>query len=214
MDRKKSKAIDAVKYLADEITAGRETEVETRSRRVWLQNAAALTASGALLWACGNDDKKKSTNSGSPSGTSNVKEKKDKQDSEDNKNQAQETSNTKSDEYTTEQMTEDANTMNVALDLEHEAIALYTAAAGLGIWEDDATNGNLASTLLEKTRVGDLLREKQFLEEHDAAIAGIINVDGDNVEAMMEHLQELMGKAPNPAPVVFLAGRRMMDLAR
>src|SRR5688500_844870 len=112
--------------LCNQVIAGRETDVERQSRRVWTQNFFAVSASSAVLWACGGSD--------------------------DDKAKGDEV------EYSLEDKKADAATMNVALDLEHEAIALYTAAAGLGVWGTDASP--LAPTFLEVA--------KTFLAHHTA----------------------------------------------
>src|SRR4051794_5975266 len=94
--------------LATAMEKGRETEYERQSRRVWLQNFSAIAASGAVLWACGNEGedkakaKPKSMSMGAGDGALDYKG--------------------------------DADIVKVAMGLEYEAIALYTAAAGLDIW--------------------------------------------------------------------------------
>ncbi len=53
--------------------------------------------------------------------------------------------------YSTEDQISDANTMNVALALEYEAIALYTAAATLDVWSTSASA--LAPSFLEVAKI-------------------------------------------------------------
>ncbi|RZA27375.1 MAG: hypothetical protein EOP10_00320 [Proteobacteria bacterium] len=110
-----SKLIDTMLHMRDSVLEGRETPVETHSRRIWLQNFGLISASAAVAWACGGDD-------------------------DDNKAIAQTS-------LTPAQQAADAAVYNVALGLEHEAIALYSAAAGLSIW--DSTISPLAPAFKE-----------------------------------------------------------------
>src|SRR5262245_3450046 len=99
--------------LATAMEKGRETELERQSRRVWLQNFGTIAASSAVLWACGNEgeDKAKASKRGmTAEGESG--------DAADPMAEAK----------------ADAEIVKVAMGLEQEAIALYTAAAGLDIW--------------------------------------------------------------------------------
>ncbi len=131
---------DGINRVLDQVLEGKESNVEKMSRRVWTKNFAAVSATSAVLWACGGKDDDKAV-AGS--------------------------------EYTTEMKKKDAETMNVALNLEHEAIALYTAAAGLAVWGTDASA--LAPTFLEVA--------KTFLAHHtahkDALIAQIDAIKAD-----------------------------------
>lgn len=113
----KRKMTDGISKVCDQVLDGKESHVEKQSRRVWAQNFALISASAAVVWACGSDS--------------------------DNKAMAA--------TYTTADMTVDANTMNVALGLELEAIAIYTAAAGLDVWGVGASA--LAPTFLEVAKV-------------------------------------------------------------
>ncbi len=110
----KSKLADTFQGICDAVMNNKESKVETISRRIWLQNFAAVSATAGVVWACGSNDDKATAVAAT---------------------------------YTTEQKRSDAATMNIALGLEHEAIALYTAAAGLGVWGTDASA--LAPTLKE-----------------------------------------------------------------
>ncbi len=49
---------DGFRRIFDDVANGKETSVQAHSRRVWLQNFAAISASGAVLWACGSNDDK------------------------------------------------------------------------------------------------------------------------------------------------------------
>ena len=118
----KTRLADTFKGICDSVMSGKESNVETVSRRIWLQNFAAVTATASVVWACGDND-----------------------------NSAVAVPAT----YTLDQKKSDAATMNVALGLEHEAIAIYTAAAGLSVWDG---NAELGSTFLEVA--------KQFLAHH------------------------------------------------
>ncbi|MES2743945.1 MAG: ferritin-like domain-containing protein, partial [Bdellovibrionota bacterium] len=51
-----NKLIDTMLHMRDSVLEGRETPVETHSRRVWLQNFGLISASAAVAWACGGDD--------------------------------------------------------------------------------------------------------------------------------------------------------------
>jgi rubrerythrin len=117
---------DSLARMCDTVLAGKEPEVALHSRRVWLQNFAAVTATSAVVWSCGKSDDDKAT-----AGTG---------------------------DYSAADKKSDATTMNVALGLEHEAIALYTAAAGLPVWGTDVNA--LAPTFLDVA--------KEFLKHHTA----------------------------------------------
>ena len=106
--------IHSVRAMTDKVLEGKETAPEAASRRVWLQNFGLMSASAAVMWACGD------------SGGNNAVA------------QAP---------LTQAQLIADAGTYNVALGLEHEAIAIYTAAAGLDVW--DASITPLAPAFLE-----------------------------------------------------------------
>lgn len=88
-----------VNQMALTIEKGKETEVESQSRRLWLRNAAFASASGLFLAACGRGDLRATTENSSMSPG--------------------------------KVFVEDAQLLNAALALEHEAIALYSAAATL-----------------------------------------------------------------------------------
>ncbi len=125
---------DLAARMCDTVLAGREPDVAAHSRRLWLKNFAAVSATSAVLWSCGKSDSDEAV-----AGT----------------------------ELSVDDKKSDAATMNVALDLEHEAIALYTAAAGLPVW--DAAASPLAPAFLATA--------KEFLKHHtshrDALIAQI-----------------------------------------
>jgi len=82
--------------LALNIERNKQTEIETLSRRVWMKNLAVVSATGAVVWACGKDDAKSDD---APAAKINYKA--------------------------------DADLLNAALALEHEAISIYTQAATL-----------------------------------------------------------------------------------
>ena len=94
-----SKIIDK---LANQIARDEPTEFDRQSRRLWLQNLGLVSATGAVMWACGSSKKDDATASTS-----------------------------------TENPKADAGVIKTAMELENEAINLYTAAAGLSIWTSD-----------------------------------------------------------------------------
>jgi rubrerythrin len=122
---------DGISRILDQVLDGKETNVEKMSRRVWTKNFAAVSATSAVLWACGgkDDDKAVAAN-----------------------------------EYTLEMKIKDATTINIAIDLEHEAIALYTAAADItGVWAESASL--LAPTFLDVA--------KEFLAHHTVHLGAL-----------------------------------------
>jgi hypothetical protein len=135
--------------MLDKVAAGKETSFERQSRRVWLQNFALASATGAVMWACGNDD--------------------------DDANAGCSTELSKDDKIA------DAKILNVALDLEYEAIGLYTAAAGLPVWT--AAVNALAPSLLAVA--------KEFLAHHTAHAA--------TLKSAIDGLQAVTGVAATTA---------------
>jgi hypothetical protein len=96
------------------------------SRRAWLKNAALFGASGALLMACGNDEKKVYVTAS----------------------------------YSADDAKTDAGYLNAALALEHEAISIYTQAAGLtSVWAGNS--GSVPNSTLLAIAAG-------FLDHHKA----------------------------------------------
>jgi len=96
-------------------TTEKDTPEMLQSRRLWLKNMALFSASGALLMACGKDEKKVYVTAS----------------------------------YSADDAINDAGILNTALALEHEAISIYTQAAGLSVWTAGGADngGNLGSTL-------------------------------------------------------------------
>jgi rubrerythrin len=101
--------------LALTLENGNQPEVAEQSRRQWLRQVGLFSASGLILAACGTDkdDKKATTTPASNVAAGNQ-------------------TGTKID------LVNDGAILNVALGLEHRAIAIYTAAAGLEFMKADA----------------------------------------------------------------------------
>ncbi|MBC7659051.1 MAG: ferritin-like domain-containing protein [Chitinophagaceae bacterium] len=122
----KSKVLDSINRVTDDVLNDKESKVEGLSRRIWAQNFALITASAGVAWACG------SSKGGSDAVAATT--------------------------YALADQKSDAATMNIALGLELEAIAIYTAAAGLNVWDTSASG--LAPTFLAVAKV--------FLGHHTA----------------------------------------------
>jgi rubrerythrin len=144
----KSKILESILRISDEVLDGKESKVEKLSRRVWAQNLALISASSAVAWACGSSSDDKAV-AAVP--------------------------------YSAEDQKADADTMNVALALENEAIAIYTAAAGLPVWDTAASA--LAPTFLEVAKV--------FLGHHTAHKAAL--------EAQINEIKAVTGVEPAAA---------------
>ncbi len=84
--------------LASMVSRDKMPEAGIMTRRIWMQNLALVSTTGAVMWACGSskkDDAKATTATDDP--------------------------------------VADGALLNIALGLEHEAISIYTQAAGLEI---------------------------------------------------------------------------------
>ena len=146
----KSNVKDAILKTCDDELDGRESAVAELSRRVWARNMALISASVVTTWACGPQTAETPRVTVRETGKTAVPAK--------TGNNAVPANNSKNAVPATEDAVysggdqkSDADTMNVALALEHEAIALYTAAAGLPVW--DAAASALAPTFLEVAKV-------------------------------------------------------------
>lgn len=151
----KSKIIEGINRISNEVLDGKESHVEKLSRRVWAQNFALISASSAVAWACGGSSGDKAV-AAAP--------------------------------YSAADQKSDADTMNIALGLENEAIAIYTAAAGLPVWDSAASA--LAPTFLEVAKVflGHHTAHKAALETQINALKTVTGVEPVAAKTATEYL--------------------------
>ncbi len=97
--------------------------------------------------------------------------------------------------YSTEDQISDANTMNVALALEYEAIALYTAAAGLDVWS--TSSSALAPSFLEvaKAFLGHHTSHKNALITQIDALKSTTAIEPVSAKTSSEYLTPYPGIA-------------------
>ena len=109
--------------FAKSIENGKLTLAEATTRRNWLRQVGIISASGLALTACGD----------ALSELRDEEKEEEKQSKEMKEAMAAAETDTSADGVVA-----DARLLNAALALEHEAIALYTAAAGLDFMQEAA----------------------------------------------------------------------------
>lgn len=173
-----------LKNLARTIENGKETQFEATSRREWIKKAGIVSASGVFLVACGSDDtSKKNSSSNSSSGLV----------------------------LTTGNIIADAKLLNAALALEHEAIAIYTGAAGLDFVKSAGAILGIAGTFLGHHK-----------EHRDALISTITAMQGksNGVEAPVAaksdtvYLTPYLDKLTDLQNVLRLASLKEMEASK
>jgi hypothetical protein len=177
--------------MLDKVAVGKETSFERQSRRVWLQNFALASATGAVMWACGKDD--------------------------DDANAACSTTLSKDDKIA------DAKILNVALELEHEAIALYTAAAGFSGGAKDMWASSVSALAPSLLAVA-----KEFAAHHTAhaatlkgaidglqSVTGVAAVTAKTADDYLKwyDLSGIVGDLPSLIIILQLAAEREMNAA-
>jgi rubrerythrin len=185
--------------LAHQIEKGNETIIEKCSRRAWLKDLGLFSASGIALAACGIQTEQKRTVRTSGGMLPDI---------------ARNISDGPKEENPEESAIADGKLLNAALALEHEAIVLYTAAAGLDFMNEDEIAPVLA---IAKTFA-------QHHVEHSRSLIGAINnlqSKFGSVEQPVEALPDseylkpqVISKLTDVVQVVRLASLKEMEAAK
>jgi hypothetical protein len=183
--------MNLLKNIARMIENGTETQFETTSRREWIKRAGIVSASGVLLVACGTDDDKKQKNKSAESSAVPPMD-------------------------TTSGMTgsniiADAKLLNAALALEHEAIAIYTGAAGLDFVKSAGPIFGIAATFLDhhKSHRDALIATINGMKEKNSKVDAPVEAKGDS-----DYLTPYVSKLTDLKNVLRLASLKEMEAAK
>lgn len=184
-----------LKNFARMIENGQETKFEATSRREWIKRAGVISASGVILVACGNeDDTTKKNTSGS---------------AKDARTKAGDSANAMTN--TGADLVNDAKLLNAALALEHEAIALYTGAAGLDFVKSNAPILGIAGTFLDhhKSHRDALIGKIVAMQQMNATVAAPVEAKSDS-----DYLTPVVAKLTDLKNVLRLASLKEMEAAK
>lgn len=186
--------MNLLKTIARMIEDGTETKFEETSRREWLRRASVVSASGVFLVACGTDDNKSTKKSNAASMPNQAKN--------DSGNAVVTASGS---------VVSDAKLLNAALALEHEAIALYTGAAGLDFVKSSGPILGIAGTFLDhhKSHRDSLIATINSMKQKDSAVEAPVEAKEDG-----EYLTPVVDKLTDLKNVLRLASLKEMEAAK